>query len=170
MRSQVILADDFTGAHDVGLPFAMLGFDTVVISDPEHLVTVEADIIVVNTGSRDCSVEEAIKHVGDVCRAIQTQELNLLYKKIDSTLRGHIGREIDCIHESFDHHLTIVAPAFPALGRTTVGGYQLVNGVPVDQTSAGRDPGSPVSTAYLLDLIREQSVLPVAHVDLRTFT
>ncbi|MEE2711127.1 MAG: 4-hydroxythreonine-4-phosphate dehydrogenase PdxA [Gemmatimonadota bacterium] len=167
MRQRVILADDFTGAHDVGLPFAVSGFKTVVINSPEHLASIEADIIVIDTGSRNCSETEATQRLQKACCAIKEQNADLIYKKVDSTLRGHIGAEIACVQRMLGQRATILCPAFPALGRTTVGGYHLLDGIPVDQTATGRDLESPVTTACLPDLIRSQTSLNVYNIDLK---
>lgn len=47
----------------------------------------------------------------------------------------------------------IVAPAFPAVGRTTVNGVLLVNGVPVAETQFARDPVSPVKESHIPTLL-----------------
>lgn len=164
-----ILADDFTGAHDVGLPFAMAGFRTVVLASLAHLEAIDAaDIIVVDTDSRDCEAAEAHRRTDNACAALERYGGRLLYKKIDSTLRGHVGQEIDVVHDRLHHTMTLVVPAFPALGRVTVGGYHLVDGVPVDLTAAGDDPGSAVRGAFVPDMIGRQSRQPVGHVELNT--
>jgi len=51
----------------------------------------------------------------------------------------------------------VVAPAFPAVGRTTVNGVLLVNGVPVSETQFAQDPISPVKESSIPDLL-EQSL------------
>jgi uncharacterized protein YgbK (DUF1537 family) len=55
-----------------------------------------------------------------------------LYKKIDSTLRGNWAAEVASLQSLAG--LAIVAPAFPATGRTTVEGKVLVNGQPLEST------------------------------------
>src|SRR5215217_5594623 len=47
----------------------------------------------------------------------------------------------------------VVAPAFPAAGRTTVGGIQRVHGVPVDETEMASDPHTPVREAHVPRLL-----------------
>jgi len=162
-----ILADDFTGANDVGVPFALQSFHTVVVSDFSKLKDIKADFIVVNTDSRDGSVDEAEQRVRLCCQAIQqAQGTALLYKKIDSTLRGHIGREIDVVADLFGHTLTICAPAFPDIGRTTIGGYHLLNGKPVQDLPISGGSGSILRSAYLPDLLRHQSRRIITHLEL----
>ena len=51
-----------------------------------------------------------------------------------------------------------MAPAFPATGRTTVGGVQLVDGEPVHRTRFARDPVSPVLESDLVRLLGARHV------------
>jgi 4-hydroxythreonine-4-phosphate dehydrogenase len=60
-----------------------------------------------------------------------------LYKKIDSTLRGNVASEIAALQAS--RGLAIVAPAFPAMGRTTQDSVQLINGVSVALSDVWRN-------------------------------
>ena len=54
----------------------------------------------------------------------------MLYKKVDSMLRGHVGGEVRAALDSWHPgSIAVVAPAFPAAGRTTVNGQQCVDGV-----------------------------------------
>jgi uncharacterized protein YgbK (DUF1537 family) len=62
------------------------------------------------------------------------------YKKIDSTLRGHPAAELAAQLPALGARtgrptaLAIVAPAFPATGRLTVGGQILLDELPLEQT------------------------------------
>jgi uncharacterized protein YgbK (DUF1537 family) len=80
-----------------------------------------------------------------------------VYKKIDSTLRGNVGAEIDAVMDAFDAPLAIVAPAFPALGRTTRNGLHFVRGTPVAQTETAQDPRAPVHESNIVRLLQRQS-------------
>lgn len=44
-----------------------------------------------------------------------------MYKKIDSTLRGNIGVELDAVIDALNISTVIIAPVFPKNGRITVG-------------------------------------------------
>lgn len=76
-----------------------------------------------------------------------------MYKKIDSTLRGNLREEIEELLALGDWDLALVAPAFPQAGRTTVAGYQLVDGVPVSLTPYGEEAGAPVTESHLPTLL-----------------
>ena len=65
-------------------------------------------------------------------------------KKVDSTLRGPLAAEIEAALAASGRTRAVVAPAFPATGRTTVGGVQHLDGVPVHATRFAHDPVSPV--------------------------
>ncbi len=47
----------------------------------------------------------------------------------------------------------VFAPAFPAAGRTTIGGVQYVDGVPVSETLYANDPVHRARTSLLADLV-----------------
>lgn len=79
-------------------------------------------------------------------------------KRIDSTLRGNLGSEIDGVLDGIGRgYRAAVVAAAPASGRVCVGGYLLVNGVPLERTAAADDPKTPVHDSRVLDLITLQS-------------
>lgn len=52
----------------------------------------------------------------------------MLFKKVDSTLRGHVGPEILACLRAWDTPLALLCPAFPAAGRWVQGGQLFVDG------------------------------------------
>lgn len=163
-----MLADDLAGAHDVAVPFAKRGFAVAVPSGPDRLDRFNsADLVVLNTETRSCTEAEAAARVGAACEAIRSRNGSIVYKKIDSTLRGHVGFEIDLVCDLMDFRLAVCAPAFPELGRTTVGGYHLLHGLPV----CGADmagPDNPPRHAYIPDLLDTGAGRKTALIDLKT--
>jgi uncharacterized protein YgbK (DUF1537 family) len=91
-----------------------------------------------------------------------------VYKKVDSTLRGNLGAEIDAIMDAFAYPRAVVAPAFPALGRTTRDGLHRLHGQPVHQTEIGVDPKTPVRQSHVVDLLQTQSRRTAAVVTVET--
>jgi D-threonate/D-erythronate kinase len=77
----------------------------------------------------------------------------LLFKTIDSTLRGHIRVEVAAAFRASGRSRLVIAPAFPEAGRLTVGGIQTVNGIPVSQSVYGCDPVHPAGTSHIANLI-----------------
>ena len=162
-----LLADDLAGAHDVSIPFAKRDFAVAVLSNPDRLDRFDsADIVVLDTNTRSCVEAEAIERVGAACKAILARSGTIIYKKIDSTLRGHVGLELDLVCSMMDFNLAVCAPAFPELGRTTVGGYQLLHGVPVRRADMA-GPDIPPQHAFIPDLLGNASSRETVHIDLK---
>ena len=152
VRKLGIVADDLTGAMDSSGYFAGLGYSTVVVLDPNY--SCDAAILVTTTNSRAENPEVACERVH---RAMHGMAGRVVYKKIDSTLRGNIGEELQVVAGAMASEKTVVAPAFPAVGRTTVKGILLVNEVPVAETQFASDPISPVKESSIPALL-EQSM------------
>ncbi|MCY4429499.1 MAG: hypothetical protein OXC11_03785, partial [Rhodospirillales bacterium] len=163
-----MLADDLAGAHDVAVPFAKRNFAVAVLSDPDRLDRfLSADLVVLNTNTRSCSEAAAAERVGAACEAVRVRNGSIIYKKIDSTLRGHVGLEIDLVSGLMNFGLAVCAPAFPELGRTTVGGYQLLGGMPVSGADMA-GPDIPPQHAFIPDLLHTGSGRKTVLVDLKT--
>ena len=145
-----IVADDLTGAMDSSGYFARRGLSTVVILDPGFPSA--ADVVVVNTNSRAEDPDVARERVRKAVRSLGGR---VVYKKIDSTLRGNIGVELEAAMAEMDGEKAIVAPAFPAVGRTTVAGVLLVDGMAVAETQFAGDPISPVTESHIPTLLEE---------------
>ena len=138
MPQIIIVADDLTGAADTGGVFAQAGLATLVALARSSKQP-ECDVLAVSTASRELPCEEAVQRVREACTGPAARSAAWVYKKMDSTLRGHPAAELFAVMEALKIERALVAPAFPAQGRTTVAGRQLVDGTPVDQTAFGRD-------------------------------
>ncbi|MBT9136950.1 MAG: hypothetical protein DDT34_02036 [Firmicutes bacterium] len=162
-----IIADDLTGAGDTGAQFALAGLATRALFGDWGMKDLEgADAVVFNTDSRPLHAAKAKFAVASAATALVNAGVEIFFKKIDSTLRGPIGAEIDAVLGSTGLGTALVCPAFPANGRTVVGGYLLVEGQPVAKGAAGRDPVTPVTESYIPKLLAGQSSRPVFHCSL----
>ena len=118
----ILIADDLTGACDTGVQFARYGLASEVCVDLSCTLGWSSNVVAVNTDSRCDEVttaKEKIQHFADLCSGVQPE---ILIKKIDSTLRGNVGQEILATMDSFHRDCAIIAPAFPAMGRTVKNG------------------------------------------------
>jgi uncharacterized protein YgbK (DUF1537 family) len=145
---RLVIADDLTGASDAGLQFAKRGLRTTVWLDRQPtLRAIDADVVVVDTDARAATAEDAFWRLKTLLGRVRPLTPNRVFKKIDSTLRGHIGAEVRALFDALPDALAIVCPALPKQGRTCRDGTLFVHGVRVDETSVARDPLSPVSDA-----------------------
>lgn len=163
-----VIADDLTGANDTGVQYAKQGLETVVLMDAKNLKEIgeKADVVVINTESRLDDDKTAYLKVKEAAKILKEMEINAVYKKIDSTLRGNIGAELDAIMDEWKINVAILVPAFPRNKRVTIGGYQLVNQVPLSMTEISRDPLTPVKESYVPALLKAQTKRNVVHIPL----
>ena len=146
-----IIADDFTGAADCALQFVRAGWHTELQLRPSRS---RAQAVAVTTDSRNLSATDAAKAVTLAVAQLHEMGTTHLYKKIDSTLRGQIRAEVRAALNAWSPNtVAVVCPAFPVMGRTLVEGRLSVNGVPVSETDAGRDPITPVVESHLPTLV-----------------
>ncbi|HEV7606210.1 MAG TPA: four-carbon acid sugar kinase family protein [Steroidobacteraceae bacterium] len=141
-----ILADDLTGAADCAIAFARRRLPSKVIwgaTRPEEHS--DAIALAYNAATRELDAAAAARRHGDILRRIQQPGIRL-FKKIDSTLRGHPAEEIAAMLDVIVAHepevRVVLAPSFPATGRTVREGRVFVHGVPLPFTEywpAGRD-------------------------------
>lgn len=147
----LLIADDLTGACDAAVQFAVRGLRVRVSLDWDGEAG-QTDVLAISTESRDAdmgSFREAL-------RRLPPLQPRMLFKKIDSTLRGNVGREVAAALAAFDCDVAVVTPAFPAMGRTVEGGYLRIAGeigfVPRELAASFRDlPAADTARLRLLD-------------------
>lgn len=170
-----IVADDLTGANDTALQFFMKVSNTEIILDinslNENHLNVETWALCNET--RNIDPENAGRIVFEATRVLKEKfGIEYFYKKIDSTLRGNIPVEILAMLEATGYDAAIVAPAFVQEGRITIGGYQLLKGIPIERTDAARDPKAPIYESYIPDILKrglsENAQELVASIEMKT--
>ena len=148
MPTALIIADDMTGAADTGVQFASRGWRTLLALEQAGIGG--ADVLALSSDSRSLkSGPAAAAAVMHALQAGQVRPSRLIYKKIDSTLRGQVAAELHAAMSALGESRALVAPAFPAQGRTTRGGVQHLHGRPLDQT----EYASQIPTAHLPSLL-----------------
>jgi D-threonate/D-erythronate kinase len=146
-----IIADDLTGAADTGVQFVHAGYRTAVFFRATEMLADDLDAVAFDTDSRAVPAGFAAKRVLDAAHV--ASGASIVYKKLDSTLRGNVAAELAAALGGARRDRVVFAPAFPAAGRTTVGGIQRVHGVPVDETEMANDPHTPVREAHVPRLL-----------------
>ncbi|HPT41060.1 MAG TPA: four-carbon acid sugar kinase family protein [Candidatus Gastranaerophilaceae bacterium] len=162
-----IIADDLTGANDTALQFHLRGANTQIVLDYEAFLQniKNTQVWAIATETRNLPVDVAYEKVKEVTKAcIEKLNLEFFYKKVDSTIRGNIAAETLAMLDVLEWDAAIIVPAFPAEGRTTVGGYHLLKGIPVERTEVARDVHSPIFESHIPTLLKSQ--LPVEKKDL----
>lgn len=71
-------------------------------------------------------------------------------KRIDTTLRGGVGVEIDAMLDQLNEDaIAVVVPAMPQSRRILVGGYSVIDGVALINTPVAQDVRTPVKENYI---------------------
>jgi uncharacterized protein YgbK (DUF1537 family) len=163
-----VLADDLTGAFDTGVQYRNWGLSVeVFIGDVKDVSKLDGvDVVVVDTESRGLKKEDAFLRVYRATEELTKIGVDRIYKKVDSTLRGNIGSELDAAMEASKIKFTFFAPAYPTYKRTTLSGKQYVNNKPLDKTEYVDELG--MKTAKISDIIGVQSKRKVGLVGFDT--
>lgn len=154
-----IIADDLTGANDTAMQFFIKGSNTEIIFEATENIDYHLNVgtWALTTESRNIDPMEAAKKVWENASFMRENfSIEYFYKKIDSTLRGNIALETLAMLEAIEYDAAIIAPAFIQEGRVTVGGYQLLKGVPIERTDAARDTYAPIYDSYIPDILKKQ--------------
>ena len=116
----LLIADDLTGACDAAVHFAHA---VVLLAGPPPS---DARLLAISTGSRDLLPSE-IRRAWAAAAQIPA---DLIFKKIDSTLRGDIALEIAAALDAFHCDAAVVCPAYPKLHRIVRDGFLHVTSAP----------------------------------------
>lgn len=155
-----LIADDLTGALDSVAPFAERGFRTRVAPTPKQIeacLAADAEVIAVSTGSRHCAPAAAAARTGRAAALLAPACPRLVFKKVDSRLKGNIESECGAVLRAFGRSRMIVAPAVPALGRLVVDGN--VIGAGVDRPKAARNAFGALAAACDIPDCRDDEAL-----------
>jgi D-threonate/D-erythronate kinase len=145
----LVIADDLTGAADCAVSSAALRCraEVLLYSRDDQLVEAwpDTDILSIDANIRCLPAEQASELTTRLINLCDSHSANsrgdVLFKKIDSTLRGNVACELAALLRARRSNIpssaklsVLMAPALPAQGRTTVGGRVLVHGVPLEKT------------------------------------
>jgi uncharacterized protein YgbK (DUF1537 family) len=160
-----VIADDLTGALDTGVQFRNWGLSVQVVPILEDVDIIEEqnDVIVINTNSRYDIPQKAYNKVKEATE-ILADHVQYFYKKIDSTIRGNVGSELDALMDVTNQVQVIMAPAYPHAKRFTRNGIMYVDGLQLEETEYSSENGHGLS--YLPDIVCLQSRRKICHISL----
>jgi 4-hydroxythreonine-4-phosphate dehydrogenase len=154
-RCLQVIADDLSGAAECAAALAQAS-----VSPAPLIVTGPLPVggnWVVDSDSRAQDATVAAQRVAAIVRDASAHRAagDLLFKKIDSTLRGHLAEELRAVLELPQAvQAAIVCPALPTQGRTLRNGVLHVHGQPRPDAS-----GLPVNLMKLLAPVDDGALL-----------
>ena len=134
-----VVADDLTGATTTGVLLARSKARTAVffnVGEAEGAEDLSAlDAVLISSSSRALAADEAYGRVAAATEALKNMGVRYFSKRIDTTLRGGIGVEIDAMLDRLpEDTLAVVVPAMPQSRRIMVGGFSVIDNVALIRT------------------------------------
>lgn len=165
------VADDLTGATTTGVLLARSKARTAVFFNEEAAEKTEGidelDAILISSNSRPLPANEAYDKVKSATIALKKMDVEYFSKRIDTTLRGGVGVEIDAMLDQMkEGTVAVVVPAMPQSRRILVGGYSVIDGVALINTPVAQDVRTPVKENYIPRLLEGQTRRKVGLVTL----
>ena len=158
MRRYGVFADDLTGSMDAGMQFLKKKISARVCMDPRYLYRIleDTNMVVIDTETRNVSKNIARKRITQFVDLCHENNIELIYKKIDSTLRGNIGEELDVVLEKTNTDIIFFAPALPENNRRVKNGYHYIGDKKIGDSEISKDPLFPVRESFIADIIGKQ--------------
>ncbi|KJD34324.1 hypothetical protein PK35_00425 [Tamlana nanhaiensis] len=151
-----VIADDLTGAaeiagiclrHGIDVGF---GIDTI----PEN----QGQVNVIATDSRSCSESEAYEiHKNIAKQLLKSESSQIIFKKCDSVLRGHILAEVSAMLEVLNKNIAVLQPANPENNRYVRNGIYYVNGNKIELSGFATDPDFPAKYSTVKDILNSRN-------------
>jgi uncharacterized protein YgbK (DUF1537 family) len=164
------IADDLTGATDLGLMFARAGLRVLQCAghpgDSAELAGYQAVIVALKTRTIEPSaaVEQSLAALAALQSAGARQILFKYCSTFDSTDGGNIGPVTDALMHALGVGKTISCPAMPENGRTVYQGHLFVGSQLLSDSPMKDHPLTPMRDANLVRVLQRQSRHPVSLV------
>lgn len=150
----VVIADDITGAAEIAGTALRYGLQTVLTTN-EAVTLPDVDVAVIATDTRSESEEKA-KSIVKLITMHTAKNGNVLFKKTDSVLRGHIVAELKAIVETANLRNALLIAQNPSKGRIITNGTYYVNGVKLEETAFRQDPEFPALSSNVKTLLKNE--------------
>ncbi|HEX6289607.1 MAG TPA: four-carbon acid sugar kinase family protein [Herpetosiphonaceae bacterium] len=166
-----VVADDITGANDIGSMFAKAGYRVHVYLwdrfDSASLAGEQPDVCIIDTSSRLDAPDVAYGKVAAATQHLQQAGCRQFFNKTCSVFRGNIGAEFDAMLDRLDETFAVVVLGFPKNGRLTIDGVHYVHGQLLEESPFRHDPIHPMTRSNLVAILQAQTRRAVALVDHR---
>lgn len=168
-----VVADDVTGANDIGIMFKKGGYRAAVF--PLSLLSCcdmseevkNLEVIIIDTDSRFDTPEKAKEKVRRATQLLKSLDCQRYFNKTCSVFRGNVGAEFDQMQDTLSIDCSMVIAGFPENGRTTIDGIHYVYGEKLESSQFSKDPIHKMTVSSLEEIIHRQSSRPVGLITFR---
>ena len=165
-----VIADDLTGANDTGVQFTKNGYNTMLSTFNKQstiIIPDNLDVFVIDTETRELEGKTARKILRNIIKKLNISKNDMIYKKVDSTLRGNVGDEFEEIMIILKKDICIFSPSFPSHKRITIGGYLVVDQKPLGLTEYSSNNLKQEENSFIPFILKKQTNFPVGQIDLK---
>lgn len=165
-----IIADDFTGASDIGNTLAKGGLATAqFLGVPKTDAPPGIDAGVIALKSRSIPAADAVAQSLDALRWLRAQGCQQIIFKycstFDSTPEGNIGPVGEALADALGVKGVVACPAFPTVGRTVYRGHLFVHDRLLNESGLENHPINPMTDPDLRRWLARQTDGPVGFAD-----
>lgn len=139
----LVLADDLTGASELGGIAHMFGLSVKILFNGENVVEQDEDVVIIDSNSRNMSPEEAYGKIKELASKIDFSAFDIVFKKVDSVLRGCISSELEALTKALGCKVTLLVPANPSKNRVIKNGMYYIDDIALHHTGFRFDPHFP---------------------------
>ena len=147
----VVIADDITGAAEMGGIAIRYGLKTIVADD--FIESGNYEVVVIYTNTRSQTELEAAEKMATLSEKASKIKPSLFYKKTDSVLRGHVLAEMNAQMKAMNLKKGLLVPINPSSARVIRNGQYYINERPVHETSFSIDPEFPISSSKVEEML-----------------
>jgi uncharacterized protein YgbK (DUF1537 family) len=151
----VVIADDLTGAAEIGGLGLRYGLTVEIITTAD--LKSDADILIIATNTRSMAEHTAVDEMTRLTILLSRLKPDLIFKKVDSVLRGHVTAELHTHLRHLNLKRALLMPANPVLGRTISNGHYFLHDQPIHLSSFANDPEFPIRSSDVLHMLRSNT-------------
>lgn len=159
-----VIADDFTGAAELAGISLRYGLKVELCTG--HVALTDADVLIVSTDSRSLNKTAGLAKTAAAIERVLQLNPTLVYKKIDSVLRGYVLDELKLQMQLMLKTKAFILPANPTLGRTISNGKYYVQGKLISETGFAADPEFPISHSSVKSILKNETINVLRHTDI----
>lgn len=157
------IADDYTGATDVGAMLSRAGFAVqLTFGVPsEPIDSRGCDAMIIALKSRSIPAPDAVQQALEALESLRASGAERYFFKycstFDSTDQGNIGPVAEALADSLGAQRVVFCPAFPENGRAVYSGHLFVHGKLLNESGMENHPLNPMTDANLVRVLQRQA-------------
>jgi len=146
-----VIADDFTGAAEIGGIGLRYGLKVVIETKVEK--EEDADLLIIAADTRSLSAEKAANEIETLTKQLIALNPRYIYKKLDSVLRGNIADELIAQMKISEKKRSVIIAGNPSFNRLIENGIYYVDKTPLAETFFAQDKEYKIKSSSVVKLI-----------------